>query len=158
MEGRDEGGAVGQRWGGAVVVGVGVNMLNSAKITDTSAVHLECFQWALNVSCSPGKVYRAARTEGGLCLIFFVEEIGGLSPFFFLFNRHIYINYPNFSEMHRSTKAGVHISTGATRKANKWLLMCIVSQTEKQMPSTHESTHCFEQVLTAIFIGIKYCS
>lgn len=29
---------------GAVAVRVGVNMLNSAKITDTSAVHLECFQ------------------------------------------------------------------------------------------------------------------
>lgn len=29
---------------GSVAVGVGVNMLNSARITDTSAVHLECFQ------------------------------------------------------------------------------------------------------------------
>lgn len=55
-----------------MAVGVGVNMLNRAKITDTSAVHLECFQRALNVSCRPVKVYRAAKTEGGRCLIFFV--------------------------------------------------------------------------------------
>lgn len=29
---------------GSGILGSGVKMLNSAKITDTSAVHLECFQ------------------------------------------------------------------------------------------------------------------
>lgn len=91
-------------------------------------------------------VQRAAKTEGGLGCDFLcvcVEEIGGLSPFFF-FSLDVSINYTNFIEMHRSTKARVHISTGARSKANKWLLMCSVSQTEKQMPSTHESTQLLQ--------------
>ena len=54
------------------------------------------------------------------------------------------INYPNFGAIQRSTKAGAHISAGTARKANKWLLMCSVTQTEKQMPSTHKSTQLLQ--------------
>lgn len=43
--GRERGGGQWQKGEeGAVAVGVAVNMSNSAKITHTSAVHLECFQ------------------------------------------------------------------------------------------------------------------
>lgn len=69
-----------------MAVGVGVSMLNSAKITRTSAVHLERSQRALNVSCSPVKVYRAARTV--FDFLFFMC-IGGPSPFL-LSRRRVY--------------------------------------------------------------------
>lgn len=43
-----------------VVGGGGVSLSNSARITDTSAVHLQCSHQAFNISLPPCKVYRAA--------------------------------------------------------------------------------------------------
>lgn len=64
-----------------VVVGGGVSLSNSAKITDTSAVHLQRSHQAFNVSPLPCKVYRAATAGWRLSLFFFFSL---LSP----------INYP----------------------------------------------------------------
>lgn len=62
------------------------------------------------------KVHRAAKTGwrgvGGLLFDFLCvcgDEIGGLSPFFSL---DIAINYLDFREMHRSTKAKIGFSMG----------------------------------------------
>lgn len=49
-----------------LVVGGGVSLSNSARITDTSAVHLQRSHQAFNVSPPPCKVYRAA--TAGWCV------------------------------------------------------------------------------------------
>lgn len=67
---------------------------------------------------------------------------------FFFFSLDLPINYPNLERNARKYKSmGTHLyqtHIHTARKANKWLLMCSVSQAEKQMPSTHKSTQLLQ--------------
>lgn len=132
--------------------GVGVNVSNSARITDTSAVHLRMFPISFKCflqtcECTPGLPRQKKKKRGFvfdlLCVC--VRESGregGVSPFFI---KRFYKLPKNFAgRIYSSTKEREHISTGAARKANKWLLMCSVSQTGKQMPSTHKSAQLLQ--------------
>lgn len=71
-----------------------------------------------------------------------VEEKCGLSPRFLI--RHFYKLTEVLWKAQRKGYAALREQIGTSRKANKWLLMCLVSQTEKQMPSAHKSTQLLQ--------------